>query len=80
MNLKSYPLFRRPESLNCRRDVRPLGPTAPLWLSKTYPRANQFLSALCDLRASKSQNLTPQPPRTQRQIKSIPLAPFATFA
>ena len=27
MNFKSYPFFRRPESLNCRRDVRPLRPT-----------------------------------------------------
>ena len=27
MNYKSYSFFRRPESLNCRRDVRPLRPT-----------------------------------------------------
>jgi len=27
MNLKPYLFFRRPESLNCRRDIRPLRPT-----------------------------------------------------
>ena len=35
MNLKKYPLFWRPESLNCRRDLRPTHP--PLRFAETPP-------------------------------------------